>query len=153
MMEGRHEGGSRSSSKGRNGGAGRFHHRGSGDFRRGGDRFGNNGGMYNNNRRPDNNRGGYDRRGGPGGSGDGGNQVNIFAMPLMNLKTFSERFPSMDRGESQQRYDSYKADWEKKQAEIFFSNHSEDCWFKERYDPLLQYKWLMEKKAQALPLA
>lgn len=71
----------------------------------------------------------------------------------MNFKTFLEKQPSMDRNESQYRYDKYKADWEKKQAEIFYSMHLEDCWFKERYDPLLQYKWQMEKKAQALPLA
>jgi hypothetical protein len=105
--------------------------------------------MYN--RRPDN-RGGYDRRGGPGGNA-GDERGNILAGPLMNYKTFLEKQPPMDRNESQYRYDKYKADWEKKQAEIFYSMHLEDEWFKERYDPQLQYKWQTEKKGQALPLA
>lgn len=55
----------------------------------------------------------------------------------MNFKSFFEKFGPFERNDAQFRYDKYKADWEKKQAEIFFDMHLGDCWFKERYDPLL----------------
>ena len=62
--------------------------------------------------------------------------------PLISYKQFLENHgASIDRGDAQTIYDKYKIDWETKQANEFIAAHVNDCWFKEKYDPLLSFKW------------
>jgi hypothetical protein len=45
----------------------------------------------------------------------------------------------MDR--AQKHYESYKKSHDQKQCEIFFQEHAEDPWFREKYDPELVYRF------------
>ena len=71
------------------------------------------------------------------------------------LVTFKE-FIQMQRGgesfshdDAQRLYDHYKSDHIDKQAEIFFTMHKDECWFREKYDPQQSYKWKQEIVLQA----
>lgn len=60
---------------------------------------------------------------------------------------------SFSRDEFQKFYDEYKQIHEKKQADYFFTNHSQESWFRDKYDPELTYKWEQEKKNMSTILA
>lgn len=72
----------------------------------------------------------------------------------MSYKTFLEmQRTNLEPGEAQRQYDEYRLEHDKAQAEIFFSSHSQDAWFREKYDPELAHKWQIEKQSQSRELA
>ena len=74
--------------------------------------------------------------------------------PLMSYKSFMEmQRTQLDAGEAQRQYDEYRLEHDKAQAEIFFSGHSAEAWFREKYDPELAHKWQLEKQALSRELA
>ena len=46
-------------------------------------------------------------------------------------------------------YNDYKKKYEVKQNKIFFFNHKDEPWFREKYDSELRYKWMIERNMQA----
>lgn len=60
---------------------------------------------------------------------------------------------NIEVSDAQKHYDEYKAEHQKKQADIFFSSHKDQPWFREKYDPEESYKYKQEQIAQAQILA
>jgi len=73
---------------------------------------------------------------------------------MLSFKDFcAQQRPGLSRDELQDLFDQYKQDYEIFHAEIFFKEHREDCWFRERYDPETAYQWEIEKRLQSNELA
>lgn len=49
----------------------------------------------------------------------------------------------------QKHFNSYKHDHINHQAEVFFKQHKDDCWFREKYDPQQAYRQKLESCGQA----
>ncbi len=74
--------------------------------------------------------------------------------PMINFKTFMEmQHQHIDPEAAQKCYDEYKAEHQKKQADIFFNMHKEEHWFKEKYYPEQAYQWKLEQIAQSKLIA
>jgi hypothetical protein len=77
-----------------------------------------------------------------------------FSDPLLHYKAFCEmQRHSYSKEEFQRLYDEYKADYEEHHAQIFFKEHQNDCWFREKYDPVVSSEWDQERKNQSRALA
>jgi hypothetical protein len=55
----------------------------------------------------------------------------------------------IDAGKAEKIYQKYRKEYEEKQNQIFFTEHKNDEWFKEKYDSLLYEKLKEERKAEA----
>ncbi len=66
--------------------------------------------------------------------------------PLVTYKAFMEMQHDnvIDSHDAQRMYDEYKTIHQEKQSKIFFDQHKNESWFREKYDPELSYKWKME---------
>lgn len=60
---------------------------------------------------------------------------------------------SLSNEEAQKYYDQYKADQNKRQAEVFYETHKHESWFKEKYDPEQIYFWKQDRYKTANSLA
>ena len=55
---------------------------------------------------------------------------------LLPYKDFcQQQRQGLSRDDLADLYDKYKSDYEIYHAEVFFKEHHDDCWFRERYDP------------------
>lgn len=70
--------------------------------------------------------------------------------PLVSYRTFMENQPTnIEREQAEELYKLYRKDWENKQYEIFFGEHKEEQWFKEKYNTLCSEKFRGERHRQA----
>lgn len=71
--------------------------------------------------------------------------------PLVSYRTFMENQPTnIDREQAEELYKIYRKDWESKQYEIFFGEHKEEQWFKEKYNHLFAERFKAERQQQAI---
>ncbi|CAG9334009.1 SRRT_2 [Blepharisma stoltei] len=69
---------------------------------------------------------------------------------LLTYKQFMEmQHEQIPPQEAQQIYDDYKTKYERKHLEIFFSEHNNEHWFIEKYDPIFSQKWQEERYLDA----
>lgn len=47
--------------------------------------------------------------------------------------------------DAQKYYEEYKTEYERKHLEIFFSEHKDEHWFTEKYDPIVSQRWQEER--------
>jgi len=55
----------------------------------------------------------------------------------------------IDPSKAEKIYQKYKAEYEDKQNQIFFAEHRNDEWFREKYDPILSEKLKEEQRAES----
>jgi len=55
----------------------------------------------------------------------------------------------IDPSKAEKIYQKYKAEYEDKQNQIFFAEHRNDEWFREKYDPILSEKLKEEMRAES----
>lgn len=74
-------------------------------------------------------------------------KIDIFNGSLKNLKQFAE-FQSEDisQSELEKRYQEYQEEYKKRQNKIFFEDHKNEEWFKEKYEP----SYLEKKRIQRI---
>lgn len=69
----------------------------------------------------------------------------------MSFKQFIEfQHKDVDLDRAQQFYEKYKKECEKKQAEIFFKEFSNEYWLKEKYHPQESYQVFLTQKSYVL---
>eukprot|EP01015_Nassula_variabilis_P037649 TRINITY_DN999_c0_g1_i3.p1 TRINITY_DN999_c0_g1~~TRINITY_DN999_c0_g1_i3.p1 ORF type:complete len:679 (-),score=87.66 TRINITY_DN999_c0_g1_i3:160-2196(-) len=74
--------------------------------------------------------------------------------PLLSYREFMElQSEKVDSELGDKIYNKYKRDYEQKQREIFYQEHKNDEWFKEKYDPILSQKFKDERKEEAQAIA
>ena len=86
----------------------------------------------------------------PGRFGQRSDDRRVFrpglAGALLTFKEFMElQHHPLELAEAEKFYNEYKAQYERKQFEIFFKEHADDHWFIEKYDPLVSQKWQEER--------
>ena len=70
--------------------------------------------------------------------------------PLWSFREFMEAQPyDIDATKAEKIYQKYKQEYEDKQNQIFFTEHKNDEWFREKYDALLSEKLKEERKIEA----
>jgi len=73
--------------------------------------------------------------------------------PLVSFILFSElQHSNLKTEEIEEAYKSYKNDYENKRYQSFYIEHQHNEWFKEKYDPELNFKWKVERNHQSKKL-
>jgi hypothetical protein len=63
-------------------------------------------------------------------------------MPLVTFKQFLEMQPdNFDTSEAHKAYSEYKDQHLQRQKNVFFAEHMNEHWFREKYDPYEWFKW------------
>lgn len=82
--------------------------------------------------------------------GKGSVLIPSLAGGLLSFKQFMEmQHSAIPLSEAQNFYNDYKARFEQKHLEIFFSEHKKEPWFIEKYDPIISQKWQEERNLNA----
>ena len=73
--------------------------------------------------------------------------------PLVSFLLFSElQHNNLKTDEIEEAYKNYKNDYENKRFQSFYIEHQHNEWFMEKYDPVLNYKWKIERNLQTKKL-
>ena len=73
--------------------------------------------------------------------------------PLVSFILFSElQHSNLKTEEIEEAYKNYKNDYENKRYQSFYIEHQHNEWFKEKYDPELNFKWKVERNHQSKKL-
>ena len=74
--------------------------------------------------------------------------------PLVSFLLFSElQHNNLKTEEIEEAYKTYKNEYENKRFQSFYIEHQQNEWFKEKYDPELNFKWKVERNLQSKKLS
>ena len=74
--------------------------------------------------------------------------------PLLSYKAFMDMQENpISMSDAEKHYSKYKDAYERKQWEIFYQIHKDEHWFREKYDPQLQFKFKNDQMKQSQTLA
>ena len=73
--------------------------------------------------------------------------------PLVSFLLFSElQHNNLKTEEIEEAYKNYRNEYESKRFQSFYIEHQHNEWFKEKYDPELNFKWKIERNLQSKKL-
>ena len=74
--------------------------------------------------------------------------------PLLSYKAFMDMQENpINMNDAEKYYSKYKDAYERKQCEIFYQIHKDEHWFREKYDPQLQFKFKNDQIKQSQTLS